>query len=249
MHRDPICIPPLSRIKKTIYSCPVRIVSSALKLQTIPISFDLRSYVFPNIMASPPTSPIAGVKFPISNLTSKAFAYVQEHNTPTVANHVMRSTLFALTIAQKVPPFAGCDAETTFLATAMHDLGWSSTPSLISKDKRFEVDGANAAREFIKTYAETTDAKWTEQRVQLIWDAIALHTSPSISLHGQPGVAVVTYGIMADFFGPKTPGGVITVDEFKEVVKAYPRLDFEAELKKPPTACAPISQRRLTITL
>jgi hypothetical protein len=183
-------------------------------------------------MASLPTSPIAGVKFPISNLTSKAFAYVQEHNTPTVANHVMRSTLFALIIAQKVPPFAGCDAETIFLATAMHDLGWSSTPSLISKDKRFEVDGANAAREFIKTYAETTDVKWTEQRVQLIWDAIAFHTSPSISLHGQPGVAVVTYGIMADFFGPNTPGGVITVDEFKEVVKAYPRLDFEAELKK-----------------
>jgi hypothetical protein len=183
-------------------------------------------------MASLPTSPIAGVRFPITDLTSKTFAYVSEHNTPTVANHVIRSTLFALIISRKVPPYAICDAETIFLATLMHDLGWSSTPSLISKDKRFEVDGANAARDFITSSASAHDSKWTEQRVQLIWDAIAMHTSPSISLHGQPGVAVVTYGITADFFGPNTPGGVITADEFKEVVKAYPRLDFEAELQR-----------------
>ena len=183
-------------------------------------------------MASLPTSPIAGVKLPITDLTSKAFAYVQEHNSPTVANHVIRSTLFALIIARKVPPYAGCDAESIFLATILHDLGWSSTPSLISKDKRFEVDGANAARDFINNHASGNDTKWTEERVQVIWDAIAMHCSPSISLHGQPGVAVVTYGITADFFGPNTPGGVISVDEFKEVVKAYPRLDFEAELKK-----------------
>lgn len=179
-----------------------------------------------------PTSPIAGVGFPITNLTSKAFAYVQEHSTPAVANHVIRSTLFALIISRKVPAYARCDAESVFLATIMHDLGWSNTESLISKDKRFEVDGANAAREFIKSSVEADDSKWTEQYVQVVWDAIAMHTSPSISLHGQPGVAVVTYGITADFFGPNTPGGVITVDEFKEVVKAYPRLDFEAELKR-----------------
>ena len=182
-------------------------------------------------MATLPTSPVAGVQFPVTDLTSKAFAYVHGHNTPTVANHVIRSTLFALIIASKVPPFASCDAESIFLATILHDLGWSSTPALISKDKRFEVDGANAAREFINSRAEASDTKWTEQRVQLVWDAIALHTSPSISLHGQPGVAVVTSGIMADFFGPNTPGGVITVDEFKEVIKAYPRLGFQAELK------------------
>jgi hypothetical protein len=186
-------------------------------------------------MASLPTSPIAGVQFPITDLTSKAFAYVQEHNTATVANHVIRSTLFALIIACKVPSYAGCDAESIFLATILHDLGWANTPSLISKDKRFEVDGANAARDFINSHAESEDAKWTEQRIQVIWDAIALHTSPSISLHGQPGVAVVTHGITADFFGPNTPGGVITVDEFKEVVKAYPRLNFEATLKQ--TTC------------
>jgi HD superfamily phosphohydrolase YqeK len=183
-------------------------------------------------MSSIPTSPVAGVKFPVTDLTSKAFAYVQTHNTPTVANHVIRSTLFALIIARKVPSYASCDAESIFLATIMHDLGWSSTSSLISKDKRFEVDGANAAREFIHSNAETNGAKWTEQRIQMIWDAIAMHTSPSISLHGQPGVAVVTYGITADFFGPNSPGRVITVDELREVVKAYPRLDFEAELKQ-----------------
>lgn len=182
-------------------------------------------------MSSIPTSPIAGVKFPITSLTSKAFTYVQEHNTPTVANHVRRSTLFALIISRKVPAYACCDAETIFLATIMHDLGWSKTDSLISKDKRFEVDGANAARDFINSSVDANDSKWTEQGVQVIWDAIAMHTSPSISLHGQPGVAVVTYGITADFFGPNTPGGVITVEEFKEVVQAYPRLDFEAELK------------------
>ena len=124
-------------------------------------------------MASLPTSPIAGVNFPITDLTSSALAYVQEHNTPTVANHVLRSTLFALIIARKVPPFASCDAESIFLATILHDLGWSSTPSLISKDKRFEVDSANAARDFIHSHDQGNDTKWTEQRLQLIWDAVS----------------------------------------------------------------------------
>jgi len=182
-------------------------------------------------MSSVPTSPIAGVTFPATKLTSKAFAYVHEHNTPTVANHAIRSTLFALIISRKVPAYARCDAESVFLATIMHDLGLSNTESLISKDKRFEVDGANAARDFINSSVEANDPKWTEQCVQVIWDAIALHSTPSVSLHGQPGVAVVAYGIMADFLGPNTPGGVITVDEFKEVINAYPRLDFEAEWK------------------
>src|SRR5438045_8933249 len=112
-------------------------------------------------MATLPTSPVAGVQFPVTDLTSKAFAYVHGHNTPTVANHVIRSTLFALIIARKVPSFASCDAESIFLATILHDLGWSSTPALISKDKRFEVDAANADRELINSRAEARDAKWT----------------------------------------------------------------------------------------
>ena len=37
-------------------------------------------------------------------------------------------------------------------------------------------------------------------------------------------------GIFADFSGPNFPGGAISVDEYKEVVAAFPRLGFKEEV-------------------
>src|SRR5271155_5086973 len=104
-------------------------------------------------MAAFPSSPIAGVTVPSTDLTRKAFAFVQKHNTPATANHSTRSVLFALVIAPKMPHLANVDPEIITIAGFMHDLGWSTTPALISPDKRFEVDGANVARDFIRENA------------------------------------------------------------------------------------------------
>ena len=107
-------------------------------------------------------------------------------------------------------------------------MGWATTESLISNDKRFEVDGAYIARDFITKHGD-----WDKHRVQLLWDAIALHTSPSIAHHKEPEVFATNLGIMADFFGPNLPlpGSPISIDEYKEVVGAFPRLGFKDEVR------------------
>jgi len=68
----------------------------------------------------------------------------------------------------------------------------SPTNELVSKDKRFEVDGAEAAREFLRKEAPS----WDKHRLQLVWDAIALHTTGSIVYHKEPEVVACAQGIV-----------------------------------------------------
>ena len=177
-----------------------------------------------------PTSPIGGIVIPNTPLTKAALAYVQEHTSTMATNHVTRSAIFALIIRKKYPAFFEVDEETLVLTTLLHDMGWTTTPELISEDKRFEVDGANVAREFIK--ANSNDSKWSDTRLQLVWDAIALHSTESIAMHKEPTVVNTFYGIGADFFGPHHPSGAITVEEYREIMKAYPRCDMINELNE-----------------
>jgi hypothetical protein len=73
-----------------------------------------------------------------------------------------------------------------------------------------------------------------ELRLQQIWDSIVFHATPSLALHGQPIVNVVSWGITADFGGPNGPGGVIIVDEYKEVIKACPWIGFKEQTTEIP---------------
>ena len=177
-----------------------------------------------------PTTPIGGIVLPNTPLTRAALAYVQQHTSAMTTNHVTRSAFFALILRKKNPAFSDVDEETLVLTTLLHDMGWSTTPELISQDKRFEVDGANVAREFI--IANSKDSKWSDTQLQLVWDAIALHTTQSIAMYKEPTVANTLYGIMGDFFGPHHPSGAITVEEYKEIIKAYPRCDMINEINE-----------------
>ena len=104
----------------------------------------------------------------------------------------------------------------------LHDLGFPvghpPHSEVISKDNRFEVDGANAARNFLKREAHSSD--WDKHRLQLVWDAIALHTIGSVVFHKEPEVQAASFGIWADFQGPdRIPGNPLTWDEYNAVVK------------------------------
>jgi len=65
----------------------------------------------------------------------------------------------------------------------------------VSTDLRFEVDGANAARDFLRREAPD----WDGRRVQLVWDAVALHTTPSITRHEEAEVGATCVGIVVGF--------------------------------------------------
>ncbi|KKK20429.1 hypothetical protein P175DRAFT_0253128 [Aspergillus ochraceoroseus IBT 24754] len=176
-----------------------------------------------------PSIPDIHLVFPESELAVKAFAYAKQHCTEAVYNHAVRSAYWALIIANKVSKFKNVNFDFVVVCCILHDMGWSTTAELLSEDKRFEVDGANIARDFI-----STNAQWSASDIQHAWNAIALHATPSIAKYAAPDIALIHEGIAADFFGPTyamIPGepGIITLDEYYAVMKLFPRAGFNRE--------------------
>jgi hypothetical protein len=84
-----------------------------------------------------------------------------------------------------------------------------------SADERFEVDGANAARDFLRNHGIA------QQDIETVWTAIALHTTPGIPQHMQAVVALVTAGVEMDVLGLSYAG--YSDKERESVVEAHPR--------------------------
>jgi hypothetical protein len=89
------------------------------------------------------------------------------------------------------------------------------TPEHASADQRFEVDGANVARDFLRSHGIA------EQDVEAVWTAIALHTTPGIPQHMHPVIALVTAGVEMDVLG--IAFSEFTDDERDAVLRAHPR--------------------------
>jgi hypothetical protein len=160
------------------------------------------------------TRVLAGVTVPDSPLISSAIEYARQNSEPYLFNHVMRSWLFAASMAQlKQAPH---DGEVLAVATILHDLGLEKA---FDGPLRFEVEGANAARVFVR--------KWgmDERRAQLIWDGIALNSTPSIGLHKEAEVALCTAGIGLDWGG--WGHEMLTSEQVDAIVDAFPRLDMK----------------------
>ena len=109
---------------------------------------------------------------------------------PYLFNHAMRSWLFAEAIGRSKR--IDYDREVVAVGTILHDIGLTTT---VSGPNRFEVNGANAALSFIEGNGLSS------HRRQLIWDLIALNSTPSLALHKEPEVAVGTMGIGLDYGG------------------------------------------------
>ncbi|KAK2616363.1 hypothetical protein QQS21_000797 [Conoideocrella luteorostrata] len=181
--------------------------------------------------------PEIGLQITSTSIIDEALAFAKQHCNEMTINHVIRSAYWASIVAKKDPAFSNSnvDMEAVILSCILHDMGWAATKSLLSDDKRFEVDGANIAKHFIKNAtAHNAEKEWQMSRIQRCWDAIALHTTPSIALHAAPEVALVAFGIMADFMGPSFPDGtgklnIITVEEYHAVMTLFPRAGFTIE--------------------
>ncbi|KAK4215575.1 hypothetical protein QBC37DRAFT_418877 [Rhypophila decipiens] len=177
---------------------------------------------------------IAGVSVLDTPLIRAAQTYASDHGSPFVYKHIMRSWLFgALVLKHNTTLSATVDREVHAVAALLHDLGWDQNPTsnshIVSPDRRFEVDGAIAARDFLKAqlqnnlFSYANGKKWTAQRIQLVWDAIALHTQASIAYYKEPEVEVVAKGIAMDFQGP---GYGVTREEYARVLREFPNDDM-----------------------
>ncbi len=169
-----------------------------------------------------PTRVLAGVTVPDTPLVDSAIAFAKDHLNEMSFNHVMRSFLIGFCLASKDPKCSSRDLEAHAVSAILHDLGWDQTGRLVSKHKRFEVDGADAARDFLSREAPS----WNKHRVQLVWDAIALHSTRSINQFKEIEVAFCARGVSTDFVGPEGSGGQLTWDEWDAINKQFPRLNL-----------------------
>lgn len=157
---------------------------------------------------------LAGVTVPDAPAISRAIEFARERSEPYLFNHAMRSWLFAATLAQLNQ--TAHDGEVLAVTAILHDLGLEEG---FDGPLRFEVEGANAARTFARN--EGID----ERRAQLIWDGVALNSTPSISLYKEAEVALCTAGIGLDWGG----FGYESMPEARlaEIVEAFPRLGMK----------------------
>ncbi len=131
----------------------------------------------------------------------------------------MRSWLFGALILQHNETLRQTvDLEAHAVSAILHDLGWDENSPFISPDKRFEVDGAVAATDFLKS--SRNSQAWDVHRLQLVWDSIALHSQPSIANYKEPTVAVVSEGILFDL---SIGNYGVTADEVAGVLSEFPR--------------------------
>lgn len=186
-----------------------------------------------------PTRMIAGVTAPYTPIISKALDFAKTNMDPIAFNHVTRSWLIGVLLIGRLPPAMrnNLDLEVYSVSTILHDLGWVASSDFRSKDKVFEVDGANVAREFI--LREGDSAAWDKYRIQLVWDAIALHTHPSVSAHKEPEVAISSAAIMVELFGPEfaaqQSGGAlpeVSREEMNRIAEEFPRAGLKGYVKE-----------------
>jgi hypothetical protein len=176
-----------------------------------------------------PRRTIAGVSVVDTELVRSAQQYARDHGNDIIYRHIMRSWLFGILLLQHNDTLnAQVDPEVHAVAAILRDVGLDRTPNspIISHDRRFEIDGAIAARNFIRGHPQ--GRLWEERRVQLVWDAIALHAEPKIAPLKELDVQVVRNGIGLD---AGTPSGGVTPDEYAVVMAEFPRGDFKAEVK------------------
>ncbi|MGY5123500.1 hypothetical protein [Streptomyces nigrescens] len=135
--------------------------------------------------ASDPGPAIGGIPLPDSTPAREATELIRDVTDDLIYHHSRRVYLFGachgrhhgLDFAPKLP----------YVGALVHGLGL--TEKFRTSQQRFELDGADEARVFL------TARGIPEDRARLVWEGIALHTTPAIPHHMAPEVAPVTAGV------------------------------------------------------
>ncbi|MDB5716111.1 MAG: metal dependent phosphohydrolase [Sphingomonadales bacterium] len=148
---------------------------------------------------------------PDSKLARAVSEFIRDNETELLFNHSSRVYQFgALAGAHRGLTF---DRELLYTGAMFHDLGLMEGHR--SANERFEVDGAHAARDFLRSQGVSEEDAYT------VWTSIALHTTPGVPVHMHPVVALVTAGVEMDVLG--LTYGEYSDDERERVVTTFPR--------------------------
>jgi HD domain-containing protein len=160
---------------------------------------------------------IGGIRIPDSELAQAATELVRDTESDLLFHHSTRVYYFGALAGQRQN--LKFDAELLYIGAMFHDMGLTKEYS--SATERFEVDSANAARDFLRQHGID------ERSIEIVWDAISLHTTPGIPKHKKPEVALVTAGVDMDVLGI---GYLDVPDAHREaIVTAHPRGDHFKE--------------------
>jgi len=160
------------------------------------------------------------IQIPDTKLAREAHDILREFSTELLYNHSNRVYLFAAEQGRQQK--LRFDPELLYVSAAFHDLGLLKEYS--SESERFEVDGANAARQFLVAHGIPQD------KAQTAWEAIALHTTPGVTQYMEPEVALLFTGVGLDVLGENFDKFPAQLRE--EIVAAYPRINFKEGIVK-----------------
>jgi HD superfamily phosphodiesterase len=154
---------------------------------------------------------LAEIGVPDSKLAREIAELVRDTESPLLFHHSSRVYYWAALAGKRRA--LRFDSELLYAGAMFHDMGLTHQHS--SVDERFEVDGANVARDFLRSRGIA------QADIDTVWTAIALHTTPGIPQHMHPVVALVTAGVEMDVLG-------IAYAEYSDaereaVVHAHPR--------------------------
>ena len=161
------------------------------------------------------TEAIAGIDIPDSALTRDATALIRDTTNELIFNHSRRVFLFGALQANALD--IDPNPELLYVAALFHDTGL--VEMYRTAGQRFEIDGADEARNFLFTHGIVTPDADT------VWTAIALHTTPEVPYRMDPVIAATTAGVETDVLGLHLEN--IPPQLRDEVVAAHPRPDFK----------------------
>ncbi|QWW70013.1 HD domain-containing protein [Rhizobium sp. WYJ-E13] len=134
---------------------------------------------------------ISGTRIPDSRLAREATEFVRETESALLFEHSTRVYFWGALAGHRRG--VNFDPELLYTAAMFHDIGL--TAGFKESRLRFEVDGANAACNFLRSHGISEDD------IQNVWLAIALHTTPGIPAHLNPIAALTAEGVMMDLVG------------------------------------------------
>jgi hypothetical protein len=169
---------------------------------------------------SPNLTSIAGIAIPDSSIGREVTEFVQDVSTQLLFDHSRRVFLWASLQGDRLG--LEYDPELLYVGAMFHDIGLVEGHR--SEHERFEIDGANAAREFLARHG------LPEDRVMTVWESIALHTTPEIPRYKQPEVQLVTLGVEYDVLGLHFDD--LSAVQREQVLEAHPRTGFKTGIVK-----------------
>lgn len=159
------------------------------------------------------------IPLPATRLVDDAADHVRAVVHPEIYRHSVRTYLLGMEAARR-DGVTDIDSESLCLAALFHDCG---TAPLYNGPARFEIEGADAAARFLRAYG------WAPARIDPIWEAIALHTTPEIPERRGMIARYVRIGVQIEF------GSAGLRQSFAEAIEAaeykYPRQYVEEVLQ------------------